>query len=81
MEHDKGALEGLIKQARAVAQPSVDLSGLLGLKSPLLVEVDDLHTVVSGHPDPKLVLRWDGDKTLEVRKTDGGVMATLRVTF
>jgi len=67
--------------AKKVDHPEVDISGLLGLKSPLFVGVADLHTAVSGHPDPKLVLRWDGDKSLEVKKTDGGAIATLKVRF
>lgn len=80
-EHGKKELESVLKAAEKAAKPELDLADLLGLKSPLLIGVKDLHTVVAGHPDPKLVLKWDGDKELEVRKTDGGAVATLKVRF
>jgi hypothetical protein len=80
-EHDRKSLESALDAAAGAAEPEIDLSEILGLRSPLLVGVKDLHTVVIGHPEPKLVLKWDGGKALEVKRTDGGVMATLKVRF
>ena len=81
LEKTLGAAGKIFGLAKKAVQPEVDLSGILGLDSPLFVGVADLHTVVSGHPEPKLVLRWDGDKSLEVKRTNGGTIATLKVRF
>jgi hypothetical protein len=80
-EHGRKDLEDALAAARDAAEPELDLSDILGLGSPLLVGVKDLHTVVTGRPEPKLVLKWDGDKALEVKRTDGGAVATLKVRF
>lgn len=81
LEETLGVAGKVLGLAKKLDHPEVDISGLLGLESPLFVGVADLRTVVSGHPEPKLVLRWDGDKSLEVKKTDGGAIATLKVRF
>ena len=82
--HNTDELQKILGFAQQIGEPRIWLGPLVGRKGddpgPYL-QVADLHTVLSGHPEPKVVLAWDGDKTLEVKKTDGGVMATFELKF
>jgi len=81
LERKLDTAEKFFRMAKKLDHPEVDISSLLDLESPLFVGMTDLHTAVSGHPDPKLVLRWNGGESLEIKKTDGGAVATLKVRF
>lgn len=76
--HD--ALAALCESAKAVDSPHVDLGPLLGLSTPCLVGVDDLHQVLLDHQAPGLSIHWDGGD-VTVKREDGGAMATLTVKW
>jgi len=73
------------RQALSVAAEAgtskIDLADLFGHHSPLYVEVGGLDSVLLDHKAPDVSLHWDGDKTITVKQTDGGVMATFELEF
>ena len=72
--------------AEKLDSPHVDLGPALGLPSPLRVGVDHLHEVAegliagNGIESLSASLQWDGG-ALTVAQQDGGVIATLQITF
>ncbi len=82
---DREALDGLLKEARRLDNPHVDVAPLLGLDTPMLLGVNDLHSAL-GHVAlgssslPALSLKWD-DKEVTVEHIEGGAMAKLAFRF
>jgi hypothetical protein len=78
---DTGGLMKVLETLRSIDEPHFDVGGLLGLNRPAYVAVESLHNVVLNHTEPAIAFHWDDDKTLTVKRTDGGVMATFEMTF
>lgn len=70
-----------LEMSQELGEPAFDLSHIFGTQKPLYVSIENLLDVVANHDAPEVGLHWDGDKTLTVKKTDGGVMATFEITF
>jgi len=80
--HDREELHDLLEVVHAAGEPTIDLGLLIGGGTGPCVSVRNLLGVVASHEDPEVTLSWsDGDASLTVQKTDGGVLATLEVKF
>lgn len=76
-------LHWLCQIAKQVAEPHVDLSGLLGLAPGTgpSVGVDGLLETVVTHEEPAIVLSWD-DKSLTLQRTSNGeFLGTFELKF
>jgi hypothetical protein len=77
---DHDAITALCQSAKELDAPHVDIGPLLGASRPVVVGVDDLHQVLLYHQAPGLSIHWDGGD-VEVKRQDGGAMATLTVKW
>lgn len=78
---ETGAFRQALSVAAEAGAPRIDLADLFGHDKPLYVDVGGLDSVLLDHKAPELNLHWDGDKTITVKQTDGGVMATFELEF
>lgn len=79
--HDKEELHDLLEVVAAAGEPRIDLGLLLGTGLGPSVSVPNLLEAVASHDEPQVRLSWDSGASLTVQRSDGGVLATLEVTF
>jgi hypothetical protein len=77
---DTSELDALVRTAKSIDAPHVDLSTVFGLDRPLLVGVDDLHAALWNQELPQVSIHYE-DATVTLKKQDGGIMATLEIKF
>lgn len=84
LEHRTDGLREILGLARQYQETRMWLGPLVGRTGDNpgpYVTVEDLESAISGSFEPKVVIHWDEDKTLSVKKLDGGVMATFELKF
>jgi hypothetical protein len=79
--HDRNFLQDILEVISSAGDLHLDLGLLMGTSLGPKVSVPSLLDIVAAHDEPEIKLSWDEGPSIDVQKTDGGVLGTLEVKF